>query len=52
LPSWSADGRYILFQRFPVFESEAAAGIWLLDIESGEQVEIAAIGRLPVWGSD
>ena len=50
LPSWSADGRYILFQRFPVLESETTAGIWLLDIETGEQVEIAAIGRLPVWG--
>ena len=50
LPAWSGDGRYILFQRFPVLESEATAGIWLLDIESGEQMEIAEIGRLPIWG--
>jgi Tol biopolymer transport system component len=50
LPSWSEDGRYILFQRFPVLENEATAGIWLLDIESGEQLEIAGTGRLPQWG--
>jgi Tol biopolymer transport system component len=49
LPSWSADGRFLLYQRFPVLESEAAAGIWLLDVASGEQIEIATIGRLPVW---
>ena len=50
LPSWSADGRFILYQRFPVLEDGATAGIWLLDIESGEQVMVTENGRLPVWG--
>ena len=52
LPSWSEDGRYILYQRFPLLEGEATAGIWLLDVETGEQAEIAPSGRLPAWGSE
>lgn len=49
LPSWSADGRYILFQRFSVLDNEGTAGIWLLDVATGEQMALAEIGRLPVW---
>lgn len=52
LPSWSSDSHYILFQRFPVLESEATAGIWLLDVRSGEQMEIAAVGHLPAWARE
>ena len=50
VPSWSGDGRFILFQRFPVLEDGAVAGIWLLDVASGEQMEVVGDGRLPVWG--
>ena len=49
LPSWSADGRYILCQRASIMDVQAVAGVWLVDVESGEQIEIAAIGRLPLW---
>ncbi len=49
LPSWSADGRYILCQRAPIMDAQAVAGVWLVDVETGEQIEIAAIGRLPQW---
>ena len=49
VPSWSQDGRFILFQRFPILEEGAVAGIWLLDVESGEQMEVVADGRLPIW---
>ena len=49
VPSWSGDGRFILFQRFPVLEDGGMAAIWLLEVATGEQMEVVGNGRLPVW---
>ena len=48
-PQWSPDGRFILFQRFSLLEPEKEPGIWLLDIDSGEQIEVVESGMQPQW---
>lgn len=47
--SWSPDGRYLLFQRFSLDEPAADPAIWRLDVETGEMIEMATSGMLPVW---
>jgi TolB protein len=49
VPSWSGDGRFILFQRFDTQDSSARPGIWLLEPDTGKMVEIAAAGFNPQW---
>jgi TolB protein len=48
-PSWSPDGRYLLFQRYdPVTESSS---VWRLEVGTGEMTLLAEGGYLPAWGS-
>jgi Tol biopolymer transport system component len=49
IPSWSGDGRYVLYQRFPVTVPQGTASIWLLDMDTGQQIEIAPLGTQPAW---
>jgi TolB protein len=48
-PSWSPDGRYLLFQRFAIDVPDSEPGIWLLDVETGQESELAPVGMQPVW---
>jgi Tol biopolymer transport system component len=48
-PHWSPDGTAIAYQRFPLKEIDAATGIWLLDLESGQSREVVARGSRPTW---
>lgn len=45
---WSPDGRYLLYQRYNLTELYAQPGIWLLDVETGAQREIATVGSRPI----
>jgi Tol biopolymer transport system component len=49
LPEWSPDGRYLLYQRFPLKELGAQPGVWLLDIETERAQEIITPGNRPTW---
>jgi len=49
LPLWSPDGRYLLFQRFPIDKPDGEPGIWLFDIENGQESELVAVGMQPAW---
>ena len=48
-PAWSPDGRYLLFHKFPLKGPNIVISIWLLDLENGQQREIASPGQRPVW---
>ncbi len=47
--SWSPDGRYLLFQKLPLKGPDVTISVWLLDVQSGQQWEIARPGQRPVW---
>jgi len=49
LPTWSPDGRTLLYQRYDVTQPDGRPAIWSLDIASGSQREIAPEGFLPQW---
>lgn len=48
-PHWSPDGRYLLFQRFNMQEANAQPTIWLLELATGVQTQVAANAFLPTW---
>jgi TolB protein len=48
-PVWSGDGRYLLFQRFDTTTPEAAPGLWLLEINTGNFIHLAESAILPAW---
>jgi Tol biopolymer transport system component len=49
LPEWSPDGRYLLYQRYPLKELGAQPGIWLLDIQTGRTQELMTPANRPTW---
>ncbi len=49
-PSWSADGRTLLYQRFDLSDPVGRPSVWLMDVATGEQRLLAEGGYLPVWG--
>ena len=49
-PSWSADGRTLLYQRFDLSDPAGRPAVWLMDVATGEQRLLAEGGYLPVWG--
>lgn len=49
VPSWSSDGRAILFQRYDTQDPASRPGIWLLDVASGDLIEVANTGFQPRW---
>ncbi|MBP6786449.1 MAG: PD40 domain-containing protein [Candidatus Promineofilum sp.] len=46
-PSWSADGRYLLFQRYA--PAGGSTSVWRLEAATGEAVLLAEGGYLPGW---
>lgn len=47
--SWSPDGRFLLYQQYNLDELYAKPTVWLIEIATGEQIEIASPGTLPAW---
>lgn len=47
--SWDAAGERLLFQRFPLADTDAAPEIWLLEMASGELTPVARNAFLPAW---
>jgi len=48
-PFWSPDGRYLLFQRIMLADPQSGPGIWMLDLQTGEQTELIDSGMQPQW---
>jgi Tol biopolymer transport system component len=48
-PSWSPDGRYLLFQQFDSTTPDEPPTVWLLEIASGEFIEVNNNGLLPTF---
>lgn len=46
---WSPDGSTLLFQRFSGTETAAQPSIWVIDLKTGGQWQLAAAGFLPRW---
>lgn len=49
VPSWSDDGRTILFQRYDTQDPAARPSIWLYELATGIMTEIAPTGFQPRW---
>lgn len=47
--SWSPDGRYLLYHRFPLRGPEVVISVWVLDVTSGQSWEVARPGQRPQW---
>ena len=48
-PTWSPDGRTLLFQHYPLNEPDAQPGIWILSVETGTAQEVITPGSIPTW---
>ncbi|MEM7129742.1 MAG: hypothetical protein AAF702_25645 [Chloroflexota bacterium] len=48
-PTWSLDGKWLLYHRFPLRGPEIVFSIWLTDVNSGEHLEIVRSGQRPMW---
>ena len=47
-PAWSPDGQTLLVQRYNL-AAAGSPGIWLINVATGEQQEIAPLGIQPTW---
>lgn len=48
-PTWSPDGRYLLFHRFPLRGPDIVLSIWVAEVASGQSWEIVSPGQRPLW---
>ena len=48
-PVWSPDGKTLLFHKFPLKGPDIVISVWLVDVASGEQRQIATPGQRPQW---
>jgi len=48
-PAWSPDGTQIVMQGYALAEPQASPVLWLVDVASGEMVELTSPGIQPVW---
>jgi TolB protein len=48
-PSWSPDGKRLIFHKFPLKGPDIVISVWVLDVDSGEQWQIASPGQRPQW---
>lgn len=47
--SLSPDSRYVVFHRFPLKGPNLVISVWVLDLQTGQQIEIASPGQRPQW---
>ena len=48
-PSWSPDGRTLLYQRFNLDDPAGEPSVWVMDVATGEETLAAEGGYLPAW---
>ncbi len=47
--AWSPDGRYLLFRAYSVADLKTPSQVRILDLETGEEIIVAAPGESPSW---
>ena len=48
-PSWSPDGRYLLYHKLPLKAPNVVRSVWAMDPNTGEEHQLAPNGLLPLW---
>ncbi len=48
-PTWSPDGRYLLFHKLPLKGPNITLSAWVLDTETDQTWQIASPAQRPVW---
>ncbi|MFO7634699.1 MAG: Ig-like domain-containing protein [Caldilinea sp.] len=48
-PAWSPDGKHLIFHKFPLKGPDIIISVWIIDVESGKQWQIASPGQRPQW---
>lgn len=48
-PSWSPDGRYLLYHKLPLKGPDIVRSVWAMDPATGEEHQMASDGLLPLW---
>ncbi len=48
-PVWSPDGRLLAYQRFPLKGPNIVVSVWMIDVVTGEQWQLASSGQRPQW---
>ncbi len=48
-PSWSPDGRYWLYHRFPLRGPDVTISVWVMEVATGQAWEVARPGQRPQW---
>jgi TolB protein len=46
---WSPDGRYLLYHKFPLKGPNIVVSVWVLDVTTGQEWEVARPGQRPQW---
>lgn len=47
--AWSPDSQHLLFQKLPLKGPDITISVWVLDVQHGQQWEVAKPGQRPVW---
>lgn len=48
-PSWSPDGRYLIYHKLPLKGPDILRSVWAMDPATGEERQLAGDGLLPLW---
>jgi Tol biopolymer transport system component len=48
-PVWSPDGRYLLYHKLPLKGPDITLSVWVLDVQTRQQWQIAQPGQRPLW---
>lgn len=48
-PAWSPDGRRLAYHRFPLKGPNIVISVWVMEVASGDQWQVAAPGQRPQW---
>ncbi|WP_339771754.1 Ig-like domain-containing protein [Caldilinea sp.] len=48
-PTWSPDGRYLLFHKFPIKGPDIVISVWVMEVASGKQWQVVSPGQFPLW---
>lgn len=48
-PAWSPDGRFLLLHQLPLKGPQIVLSVWVLEVASGKQWEVARPGQRPFW---
>jgi TolB protein len=48
-PTWSPDGRYLVYHKFPLKGPDIVISVWVMEVATGKQWQVASPGQRPLW---